>query len=460
MNILWTSDELRQATHGKLVADDLMITGVSIDTRTLQPGDLFIALQGENSDGHAHIEKALQAGAACVMIHTLDISIKDDPRLLLVADTMQGLIALGHYARTRFKGKLIAITGSVGKTTTKDMLRTALQKSGKTHAAVASYNNHWGVPLTLARLPKDADYCISEIGMNHVGEILPLAQQVKPDVAIITTIGTAHLGHMGSIEAIAKEKASLFSALQPHGTAIVPDDAIGSHFFHEYIPHDRTLWTCGISSTADICIQNLVSTAEGSHFTLLVPQQKYDVELHAPGKHIARNAALVLGTVKALHADLPAAISALKTFLPSAGRGQIRTILNNVQLLDESYNASTTSVRAAIETLSLLPAQRHVVALGDILELGTFAAAEHRTLAESVISANAIAFCCGEHMRALYDALPKALQGAYAPDSRSLAPVLRAALQPGDLLLVKGSFGSRMRDLIALLDQTSNPVSN
>ncbi|MFT8327759.1 UDP-N-acetylmuramoyl-tripeptide--D-alanyl-D-alanine ligase [Gluconobacter oxydans] len=456
MSVLWNSADLRAATGGTLNAD-VQVTGISIDTRTLTPGDLFIALRGETSDGHAHVQQALNKGAACALVH--DTAGLDDPRLLIVPDTMTALVDLGRYARARFRGKVVAITGSVGKTTTKDMLKVALSAIGPTHAAVASYNNHWGVPLTLARLPQDARFCISEIGMNHVGEIAPLASQVRPDVAIITTIGTAHLGYMGSIEAIAQEKSDLFGALSDKGIAIVPDDAAGQEHFHAALPEGCALWRSGFSETAQLRIENLHCSADGSHFSLHLPSGIQNVTLTAPGEHLARNAALALGAVAALGEDVAIAATALQNFVPSAGRGQMRTILNDVCLLDESYNASTPSVRAALSTLALLPAQRHIAALGDIRELGTFADAEHRSLADAVQNAKAIAFCCGPHMRALYDALPSELQGGYAADAASLAPLLLKALRPGDLLLVKGSFGSRMRDVISVLDNASSPVS-
>lgn len=447
---LWTSDELRHATGGTLTAE-LTVTGISIDTRTLQKGDLFIALKGDRSDGHAHIETALNAGAACVMVH--DRMGSTDPRLLVVQDTLNGMVALGKAARARFDGKVIAITGSVGKTTTKEMLRTALSAIGKTHAAVASFNNHWGVPLTLARLPRDAAFCISEIGMNHEGEIRPLADQVRPHVAIVTTVGSSHLGNMGSIAAIAREKASLFGALLPGGIAIIPDDCPGQDVLRNAVPEDRQLWRSGVSRHADIKLENLSCKASGSTFLLETPQAApLSVQLTAPGRHMARNAAIALGAVIAMHHDGTVAAQALTDFVPGEGRGARRTILQGVTLLDESYNASSTSMRATLETLSLLPAKRHIVALGDILELGIFAEDEHRTLAEAVIAAKAVAFCCGPHMRALYDALPPELQGNYALDSRQLAPLLRAYLKPGDFLLVKGSNGSRMRDLVTFLD--------
>ena len=229
---LWTRNELETATKGRFLAEGQAdIFGVSIDTRTLRAGDLFIALKGYNSDGHHHIAAALERGASAVMIHDTSFYHTKDPRLLYVTDTMAGLEALGKAARARFHGKMIAITGSVGKTTTKEMLRLCLSACASTHAAEASYNNHWGVPLTLARLPRDSMFCISEIGMNHPGEILPLAHMVIPDIAIITTIAPAHLGHMGSLDAIAQEKSSLFLTLSKKGIAILSENIDGLPFF-------------------------------------------------------------------------------------------------------------------------------------------------------------------------------------------------------------------------------------
>lgn len=481
---LWTAADLRDATGGTLKAP-VTANGVCIDTRSLQPGDLFIALEAQ-TDGHRFLRQALEKGASCVMAHDLTrpqidadgqesepLTEEERARVLLVPDTMKGLEALGRFARARANAVVIAVTGSVGKTTTKEMLRQCLASYGKTHASVASFNNHWGVPLTLARLPRDARFCISEVGMNHPGEIAPLAAQIQPDIAVITTIGSAHLGHMGSLEAIAREKAALFEALPSTGTAIAPDDALyaetagtaGNDILENALPAGARLWRAGLSPEAALRLEELVCTAHGSSAQLHFPDgQTAKLRLSAPGRHLARNAALVMGVVYAtgLKAtkpgatilDLTPALKALETFSPEAGRGRTRELSDGVTLLDESYNASGPSLKAALETLALLPARRRVVALGDIRELGVFADSEHRALAEVVVESGAIAFCCGPHMKVLFDALPETLKGAWAPDAATLAPLLKKALKPGDVLLVKGSFSSRMRDVIAFLDDS------
>ncbi|AOX17136.1 UDP-N-acetylmuramoyl-tripeptide--D-alanyl-D-alanine ligase [Kozakia baliensis] len=446
MICLWTSDELRIATGGKINAD-VTVTGVSIDTRTLAPDDLFVALVGDNSDGHDHIRTALDKGASAVMVHeTLEI---DDPRLLHVADTMAGLQSLGRAARARFTGCVVAVTGSVGKTTTKDMLRLALSALGPTHASVASYNNHWGVPLTLARLPRDAMFCISEIGMNHQGEIAPLAALVRPDLAIITSIGNSHLGHMGSLHAIAEEKAALIAALPPGAPAIVPDDAPGQDCFVQAATSAQAkLLRVGLSEHADFRLRDLTCTAEGSQFLL----GDLPVRLNAPGRHLARNAATALAAIEALGLETQGPIEFLAQYKPGAGRGLTQPILQGrARLLDESYNASSLSVRAALDTLALLSAQRRIAVLGDIRELGEFADEEHCGLAPDVARAADIAFCCGPHMRALFEALPTEKRGAWAPDAAALAPLVHSYLKENDLVLVKGSFGSRMRDVVSVL---------
>ncbi|TPW34864.1 UDP-N-acetylmuramoyl-tripeptide--D-alanyl-D-alanine ligase [Oecophyllibacter saccharovorans] len=470
---LWTAEELRRATDGQLDTP-VTVHGVSIDTRQITPGDLFIALAGQ-TDGHRFIRQAFRKGAACVMAHRADIAqLSDEPtqagspltedekkRILWVEDTQAGLEALGRFARARFSGGMIAVTGSVGKTTTKEMLRNALTPYGHTHAAVASFNNHIGVPLTLARLPREAAFCICEVGMNHPGEILPLARQVQPNIAVISTIGSAHLGHMGSLEAIAREKAALFSALTDGGTALAPDDTPYPDLLAEAVPQNGRFWKAGISPKAEIHLSSPVCSAAGSTAEVTMPDNRTALlTLSAPGPHLVRNAALALGVVAALGLELPPALTALAGFQPGSGRGHSRKLPGDILLLDESYNASSTSMRAALQTLALLPARRHLVALGDIRELGDFAEDEHRALASDVQTAGALAFCCGPHMRHLYDALPPELQGGWAPDAARLAPLLQAALTPGDTLLVKGSFGSRMRDLIAALDDTSSSDSS
>ncbi|GBR07347.1 UDP-N-acetylmuramoyl-tripeptide--D-alanyl-D-alanine ligase [Asaia siamensis] len=446
MSALWTSAELREATGG-ILDGELVVSGISIDTRSLEPGDLFIALVGENSDGHAHIATALDKGAACVMVH--DSEAGNDPRLLHVADTLTGLQALGHAARARFTGKMVGVTGSVGKTTTKNMLHCAFSALGPTHAAIASYNNHWGVPLTLARMPRETAYCVAEIGMNHRGEIAPLAAMVRPDVAVVTTIGSAHLGYMGSIEAIAEEKSDLIAALPEGGVAVVPDDTGVDSIFERAAAHSSArLSRVGLSDRADYRLTDLAISADGSRFDF----DGQRVTLNAPGAHLARNAALALATLRAFDLPIDKAIAALAAWRPGAGRGEIQPILNGTaSLLDESYNASVLSIRAALQTLALVPATRRIAVLGDIRELGEFADSEHLSLVPDLMAHADLVFCCCPHMRHVFDALAEEKRGVWQADAASLAPIVQSHLKAGDVVLVKGSLGSRMRDIVAPL---------
>ncbi len=329
------------------------------------------------------------------------------------------------------------------------MLHCAFSALGPTHAAIASYNNHWGVPLTLARMPRKTEYCVAEVGMNHRGEIAPLAAMVRPDVAIITTIGSSHLGHMGSIEAIAEEKSDLIAALPANGVAIVPDDTGMDTIFRNVSKKAGIrLRHVGFSEDADDHLTNLVTTPDGSSFVF----NGLNVSLNAPGRHLVRNAALALATLHALGLPLNAAIAALSLWRPSAGRGQIQPILGGTAaLLDESYNASVLSIRAALETLSLIPAKRRVAVLGDIRELGDFAEREHLSLVPDLMAHADLVFCCCPHMRHVFDALAEEKRGVWQADAASLAPIVQSNLKAGDVVLVKGSLGSRMRDIVAPL---------
>lgn len=456
MTRLWTRDALEAATGGRFIGDaPVAVTGVSIDTRTLAPGDLFIALVGDSSDGHAHVRTALERGAAAVLIHDPATAGIDaaDPRVLAVPDTLAALNDLARHARSRFTGRMVAVTGSVGKTTTKDMLGLALAAIGPTHVAAASYNNHWGVPLTLARLPVDAAFCVCEVGMNHPGEIAPLAALVQPEVAIITTIAGAHLGHMGSLEAIAREKSDLIAALPPGGTAIVPDDATGQPIFAEQAAraHAR-LWRVGEAPESMAVLSDLRLTADGSDGIVTLAGHPVPLHLNAPGRHLARNATTVLAAVTALGADGTVAAKALAGFRPGAGRGLLAPILGDrAALLDESYNASTLSIRSSLAVLDLLASARRVAVLGDIRELGAFARAEHESLLSAALAHADLVFCCGPNMKYLFDLLPPSRRGAWAPDAASLAPTVVATLTQGDTVLVKGSLGSRMRDVVTAL---------
>ena len=449
---LWTARELLEATGGAMETTHFAATGVSIDTRTIHPGDLFVALQGESGDGHGFVADALAKGAAGAMVHR---NVPAVGRLLLVDDTLAGLHRLGGYARERFTGRLVAVTGSVGKTTTKEMLRTILTAFGETHAAVASYNNQWGLPLTLARMPPDATFCVAEIGMNHAGEIAPLARLARPHVAVITAVENAHIGYLGSIEAIADEKADILRALEPAGVAVLPADT-------KLLPRLRAaageaqVITFGASPNSDVRLVKLRMDADGSNVAAQVGSQRISFRLNAPGHHMAMNALAAIAAAHHLSNASPHQITrALEAFAPVVGRGARRQITlpgGPALLLDESYNGNPASMRAALAVLRLQPAKRRIAVLGDMLELGDRGRAEHRGLAADVAAAADRLFTCGPLMHDLYSAVPEAIRGAHAPDSASLAAIVARSIAAGDAILIKGSLGSRMKLVVNALE--------
>jgi len=439
---LWTASELG-AVFGVAQARD--VTGISIDTRTLQPGDLFVALAGER-DGHDFVKTAFAKGAAAALV-----SRPMEGNTILVDDTLKALERLGAASRARTGAKIVAVTGSVGKTTTKEMLRRTLGAFGAVHAAEASFNNHIGVPLTLARMPRGVDFGVFEIGMNHPGEIAPLVALVRPHVAVVTCVDRAHLGLMGSEEAIAREKAAIYAGLEPGGTAVIPGDSAFVQLLRESVPKGRQAVVCGREAR----LLNVQAGAESSDIDAEIYGTPVRFTLLAPGLHMARNAIAVLAAAVALGLDAQQAAAGLDGFAPFAGRGARRELMlprgGTILLLDESYNASGASMRAAFSVLALQPG-RHVAVLGDMLELGDHAREEHLALLPALIQGADVIFTCGIWTRTLFDSLPPAKQGAHAPDAATLAPLVKAALVDGDTVLVKGSYGSRMRDVISHLE--------
>jgi len=444
---LWGASELAQALGVELGWD---VSGISIDTRTLVPGDLFVALQGER-DGHDFVEAAFAKGAAAALV------ARPMPgNVILVPDTLRGLERLGAAARARSAAKIVAVTGSVGKTTAKEMLRRMLSGFGAVHAAEASFNNHIGVPLTLARMPRDAAFGVFEIGMNHAGEIAPLAALVRPEVALITCVDRAHLGLMGSEEAIAREKASIFGALVPGGTAIMPGETAFLPLLRAAVPAGCHALVFDRGAPAEAHLLQREMWAEASQITARVNGVEASFLLATPGEHMALNALGVLGVAAALGLDVRQAAAALDGFAPYKGRGERHEVAlpdgrGRFLLLDESYNASTASMRAALAVLKLQRGRR-VAVLGDMLELGEFAAEEHLRLVPSLADGADIVFACGPMSGALFDSLPQSMQGAHAETAAALAPLVRAAITDGDIVLVKGSYGSRMRDVISALE--------
>lgn len=432
--MIWTEDDLISATAGAM-RTPFGATGVSIDTRTLQPGDLFVALVSDSGDGHSHVAEAFAKGAAGAMVH------RDLPgNTLLVRDTLRGLWGLGRHARARFGGRVVAVTGSVGKTTVKEMLRTILSAAGPTHAAPASYNNHWGVPLTLARLPRDAAFCVAEVGTNHPGEISPLSKLVRPDVAIITAVEAAHIGNFGSLEAIADEKSAICDGLVPNGTAVLPAD---SPMLPRIAVRAARQDTFGMAQ-----VISMQPDAAGTDVQAQMENKIIQFRVNAPGLHMVQNALAALTAANALGVDGSAAMAG---FRPVEGRGQQRLLASGVLLLDESYNANAASVRAALSILRTMPGRR-IAVLGDMLELGTRGPAEHAGLAPAVEASADILFTCGPLMQTLFKSVPAALRAAHAADSGTLAVLVAQAVRAGDSVLVKGSLGSRMAAVVRALE--------
>ena len=453
MSALWTAAELRAATGGAL-ARDVVVTGVSIDTRSIAPGDLFVALRAAR-DGHDFVAAALAQGAAAALVDRDPPGVAADAPLLRVQDTLAGLAAIGAAGRARSGARVVGVTGSVGKTTTKEMLRVALGAFGATHASAASHNNHWGVPLTLARLPREAAFAVVEMGMNNRGEIAPLSRLARPDVGVITTIGTAHVGNLGSEEAIAEEKGDIIAGIAAGGAVVLPAD---SRFLPGLAARARAaglrVTTHGEAAGAEARLLSHEGGAEGGRAEILLGGARIGVTLAAPGRHVALNACAVLAAVAALGLAPRVAAAALPAFGAPAGRGRRVSIAvagGTALLIDDSYNASPPSVRAGLDVLAAQPAARRIAALGDMRELGAEAAAMHAGLATDVAAACDLVFTCGEMMGHLHAALPPAKRGAHAADSAVLAPLLRAALRPGDAVLVKGSLGSRMAVVVDAL---------
>ena len=448
------------ATGGRCPGDPATeISGFSIDSRSLAAGEAFIAIRGPNRDGHDFVSGVLEAGAPCAVVEEA-YPAGDEQRLVRVIDTFDGLNDLGRAARARAeRAVVIAITGSVGKTGTKEALRRALAPSGTAHASSKSYNNHWGVPLSLANMPRSVQFGVFEIGMNHAGEIDVLTRLVRPQIAIVTTVAPVHLGFFDSVEGIADAKAEIFNGLEPGGTAVINRD---NPHYERLLAHARKqgaeIVTFGEDASADAKLLSVELTPEGSRVTANILGETLDYSLGAPGRHLVQNSLAVLAAVRLAGADLRQAADALGVVPAQAGRGARRVIKTKsgpVGIVDESYNANPASMRAALATLGLTPREtfpRRVAVLGDMLELGEDGPELHAELAEAVDEAGVdVVFACGELMGSLFQALPVGRQGAYAKSSAELLPTVLEAVQPGDIVMIKGSLGSRMAPLVEAL---------
>ncbi|MBO6716843.1 MAG: UDP-N-acetylmuramoylalanyl-D-glutamyl-2,6-diaminopimelate--D-alanyl-D-alanine ligase [Rhizobiaceae bacterium] len=466
MSQLWTGQELLVATAGRPLGRlPENVTGISIDSRSLKPGEAFFAIKGDRVDGHDFASSAMGAGAGLLVVAEAKLPAlgRLAMPMIVVPDVLEAMVAVGIAARARSKAKIIAVTGSAGKTTTKELLRVALAPSGKVHASDRSFNNHWGVPLSLARMPADTDYAIFEIGMNHAGEIRPLVRMVRPHVAIVTLIAAAHLGHFKNLDEIADAKAEIFEGVEKDGNALINRDderwkllekkasAVGI----EYV------WGFGEHSRAQFKLVDFAPGEGGSTFTARIAGKDHAVTLAAPGRHMARNALAALGAASLTGADVDKAAAMLASFAPDAGRGRkhrLRHPRGTFTLIDESYNANPASMRAAFELLAATPVGkngRRIAVLGDMLELGDHSAKLHAGLAEPLAAAGVDKVLLGGPEMAVLDGkLRETMAVEYLPSVDELEPAVLSAVRPGDVLMIKSSNGIGFARIVqALLRQ-------
>ena len=463
---LWTASDASLATGGTTTtAWDA--TGVSIDTRTIAAGDLFVALS-DSRDGHDFVAAALANGAAAALVSHIPQGLSPHDPLLIVPDVLAALTALGKAGRARSRAKVVGVTGSVGKTSTKEMLRAILSGQGSVHAAEASYNNHWGVPLTLARMPADTDYAVIEIGMNHPGEIAPLSRLTRPHVALITTVAAAHLAAFEDIAGIATEKAAIFDGLEPGGTAIVPADLdVTPILIAAAHRHAAQIQTFGATPNARYHLTSATLSETATIIRADRAGDRFIFKVLSPGRHFAMNGLAALAVADALGLDPAIAAADLGRWSPPQGRGtRERIVLDAVEgygfeLLDDAFNANPASMAAALDVLIAAVPQdgpgriargRRVAILGDMLELGPTEDALHRAIAQHPgLDKISQIHCVGPRMQALHALLPRAQRGEWVAEAHALIPRARSLVDAGDVVLVKGSKGIKVASLVDAL---------
>ena len=456
---LWTAEEAAAATAGRPMGD-WRADGVSIDSRTVKSGDLFVAIKGPKHDGHKFADDALTAGAAAVMVQPKRAKIAHDAPSLQVANTLHALEDLGRAARERTAARVIAVTGSVGKTGTKEALRFVLEDQGPTTASEGSLNNQWGVPLSLARIPVDAAYAVIEIAMNHPGEITPLAKMVRPHVAVITAVEAVHSAYFDSIDEIADAKAEIFWGIEEGGTAVLNrDNAQYERLATMAVEADvANVIGFGAHKDAQVRLLDAHCDADGSDIKAAVHGQEIAYRLNIGGHHWVMNSLAVLAAVGAAGGDAKAAAEALAGMRALKGRGRRHSVeipAGSFVVVDESYNASPASMTAAINVLGIIHPDRggrRIAVLGDMLELGGESDKYHSALVKTLTSNQIdLVFACGTYMKALWEVLPAAMRGAFAKDSQELLPKVTAAVRPGDVVVVKGSAGSKTGPIVGAL---------
>jgi len=455
---LWTSAEITAATNGR-AGKRFSADGVSIDSRKIAQGDLFVALHGPSFDGNDFVASALTAGAAGALVDRLPGGMAADMPVVAVEDTLQGLQDLGGAARARTPAKFAAVTGSVGKTSTKEALKAALAPFGRTYASVGNLNNHWGAPLSLSRMPRETEYGVFELGMNHAGEITPLSKLVRPQVAIITSVEAVHIEFFASVAEIADAKAEIMDGMDAEGTVVLPHD---NPHYDRLVAHAKRRGIGNVisfgSDAADAKLIDCVVSPTGSRITAEVMGKRVNYSLGLPGLHQAKNSLAVLVAVKALGLDVGTAAAALGGLAALKGRGareHLMLVSGPITLLDESYNASPASVRAALSLLAASQPEgggRRIAVLGDMRELGTSGPMLHRELMPDIVGSGVDhVFLVGPIMQELNGILPQQIRAGHWGESTEVIQPLLGSLRSGDVVLVKGSLGTRMAPIVEAL---------
>jgi len=457
---LWTAKEVVGAVSGVCADQDWVANGVSIDSRTVSKDDLFIAIVGPTNDGHDYVKMALDNGASAALVSSIPDNCAEHPRLILVADTQIAMEALGIASRARCSAKIISVTGSVGKTGTKEALAHILGKQGQTHYSVGSFNNHWGVPLSLARMPRTSEYAIFELGMNHAGELGPLSRMVRAHVAIITTVAAAHLEFFRNTAEIAEAKAEIFEGLEKGGTALINADNEHRELLRQRAEEINVsaILSFGRDEDADIRLKKISLLPQSSEISATISGHKLDFTLSVPGEHWAMNILAVLGAIQAVGADINVAVDTLSTLSPPTGRGvqlTVKCMGGDFTIIDESYNASPIAMQAAFKVLkgvTVLNLGRKIAILGDMRELGENSMEIHKSLAIDLSQSGVdMVYACGPNMRYLFDALPEDLKSGYANSSKELVRIVLSVVRTDDIVLIKGSLGSKMKIILEAL---------
>mgnify|MGYP001170518252 CR=1 FL=1 len=470
MENLFTDVEIHEAVGGRITKRNWSVKGVSIDSRTILKGELFIAIQAER-DGHNFIISAIQNGAAAAIVTRIPKDLPSNFPCLLVKDSLKALNDLAHFSRQRYQGKLVAVTGSVGKTSTKAMLSQVFSKFGNTYSSPQSYNNYLGVPLTLVNIPLGTQYVVCEIGMNSRGEIEPLSKLASPDIGIITNISPAHLASFNSLEGIAEEKAMICSGLASNGILIYPNDTPYAKSIVKMINKKKVRkLTFGFKPAADVYLKKIGSKKNKTSLDVNIKHIKnFSFDLDALGSHHAVNSLTVLGTIFDLGLNLDKAVNYLRTWRPGDGRGKILDLKLKkgskdllIKVIDESYNCNPSSLKASLEVVKNLsfdfdkvwkgkPFQR-IAILGDMLELGAQAKKFHKDIADlESMSCFDRVHCIGELMENLYCGLSHKIKGLSVRDPKDLLPHLLSTIQDRDVYVVKGSNSVGLSFIVAEL---------